>query len=252
SLSEVSWDVAGMCLSWAVCSICFLFVFIPSVSTVKKYDMGTMCGDRLDMDVAGLENVEITNNVAVENRRNCDLTVLAPAGKMIMATFTFVEFTPGIFCENFGHVTLNGERCRTRSSVLNVPRLFPRVDLSISFRPGRNRDGPRFSLRLTAYSNAPCLQEDFTCSNNVCISRRLLGNGLDNCGDGTLQVDDRSETPVPIWVLVVFVVMAILTVNIVIVCVIRWRKKKQDDVSTVHVISFTNENFRTSQVLADT
>ncbi|XP_046576721.1 uncharacterized protein LOC124284656 [Haliotis rubra] len=214
--------------------------------------MGTMCGDRLDMDVAGLENLEITNNVAVESGRNCDFTVLAPAGKMMMATFTFVEFTPGIFCESAGYVTLNGERCRTRFPVPNVPRLFPRVDLSIAFRPGGNRDGPRFSLLLTAYSNAPCLPEDFTCSNNVCISRRLLGNGLDNCGDGTLQADDESEAPVPIWVLAVFVVMAILTVIIVIVCVIRWRKKKRDDVSTVHVISFTNENFRTSQALADT
>ncbi|XP_046359874.2 uncharacterized protein LOC124137567 [Haliotis rufescens] len=248
----MSWYVPSVCSSRAFCRICFLSVVVHAVSTVKKYDMGTMCGDRLDLEVPGLENVEITNNVAVDLRRDCDLTVLAPSGKMLMATFTSIEFTPGPFCEAVGHVTLNGERCRTRFPVTNVPRFFRRVDLSISFRPGGSRDGPRFNLLLTAFSNAPCFSRDYTCSNNVCISRRLLGNGLDNCGDGTLQVNDDSKTPVPIWVLAVFIVIAVLTVVIVAVCVIRWRRKRQDDASAIQTISFTNENFRVSRSLIET
>ncbi|KAK3783406.1 hypothetical protein RRG08_033667 [Elysia crispata] len=92
-------------------------------------------------------------------------------------------------------------------------------NITIRFVSDEVISGRGFSLLLTAFHEAECLEEEFRCGNNRCIDHRLKCDDNDNCGDGSDNCD------LPVYIIACIAVASIITLvaGLFLTLVIRYR-----------------------------
>lgn len=177
----------------------FFFIFsliIPSTISISTVYLTTSC----DQTVAITTGISLQSSTALQysNSMNCYLAVTVPTNYKVVAVFRRYEIEDKLHSACVDYVNFY-DGTDTSASLLNsdpycgntAPTNITSTGTSLTVQLVTDSSGiyRGFDLLLSAFSNAPCSSDQYSCSNSLCISSTLKCDNYDQCGDQSDESD---------------------------------------------------------------
>lgn len=134
------------------------------------------------------------------------------------------------FCSSFLEIWGSNVRARICQTTVHdfETDAFSFQEKNVSFRIVRQHltSYPRCELRFTVFTKAPCKSGAFNCQNGICVWEHLVCDGINNCGDYSDEVDNKtgfSCAPEKFWSVkgtLITVAAVLVPISMMVLCLI--------------------------------
>lgn len=219
----------------------FLFFIVFEISAGKDYFdiMERQCGGTIQLSSVPTKSLVLvlTESEEYPPLLNCHVTVFVTSEARIHLSFLQMDIRsygacPGDFVTVLDSKQLSNDifffedASAKRHCGIERPKPMTSTgnNVTIRFVSDAHVNGRGFTLLLTAFHEAECLEEEFQCDNKRCIDNSLQCDSHDNCGDGSDNCDIPAHLIAGIAVASALAVLALLF--LVVVLRYRWRQKQ--------------------------